>query len=62
MDPFTISLLVTGGLGGLGIISKKIYDTKKQQKQVDDMATIFQTSPELNETTLPLSELTHHRL
>ena len=60
MEPITISLLITGGLGGLSIISKKIYNLRKQREQVDDMATVFRTSPELDETILPLSVLTHH--
>ena len=55
MEPITISLLITGGLGCLGIIGKKIYNLRMQREQVDDMATIFRTSPELNETILPLS-------
>jgi hypothetical protein len=59
MEPITISLLITGGLGGLGIIGKKMYNLRKQREQVDDMATIFQTSPELSEIVLPLSVSTH---
>lgn len=58
MDPLTISILIAGSLGAIGI---KIYNTRKQQKaQVDDMEITFQTSPQLNDTVLPLSDLTLH--
>ena len=55
MEPLTITLLITASLGGLGVISKKIHDFHKQRLQVNDMATVFRTDPQLNETILPLS-------
>ena len=55
MDPVTLVLLLTGALGSATAISKKIFDNYQQKKQVADMATIFKTSPQLNEIILPLS-------
>ena len=62
MEPITITLLITGGIGCLSIIGKKIYNLRMQHKQVDDMATVFRTDPELDETILPLSVSIPHTL
>ena len=55
MEPISIFLIIMACGGTTGALSKKIYDHVQQKKQVDDMSTVFRTSPELNETILPLS-------
>ena len=53
MEPILLILLIAGGAAAIG---KKIADRYQQRKQVADMANVFETSPQLDDITLPLSE------
>ena len=57
VEPISLTLIITASIS---ILAKIIHDKTKQKELVNDMETVLiPPSPESEDTTLPVSELTH---